>query len=125
MERLQQSEALANRREVRRQFIGDAKWMKSPDAMPIFQQIFVADRKQRPAQGCKYRQLVFRPLDSCKRRSQGLDLGAVMKRPAADQQMRDTARFEGFDVRPRHVFLVAGEAAEQETDMSRLNRHEM
>src|SRR4029453_14793523 len=37
--------------------------------------------------------------------------------------MRDAARFQRQDVRPRHVGAVAREAAEQETDVSGLNRN--
>src|SRR5687768_18040930 len=88
--------------------------MKPADPMAIFQQLFVTDRKQRPAQSCKYRQLVFRPFDGGKRGAQRLDLRAIMKRAATDQQMGNPARFESFDVRPRHVLLVADEAAEQQ-----------
>ncbi len=99
--------------------------MKTADPMAILQQLFVADRKQRTPQRCKYRQLVFRPLDGGQRGAQGLDLRAIMKRAAAHQQMGNPARFERLDVGPRHVFLEANEPAEQQADMARLNRHEV
>ena len=99
--------------------------MKTADPMAVFQQLFVADRKQRAAQSGKYRQLVFGPLDSSQSGAQRLDLRAIMKRAAADQQMSNAARFESFDIRPGHVLLVADKAAEQQADMARLNRHEM
>ena len=111
--------------QIWRQFTGDAKRMKTPGELAILQQLFVADRKQRTAQRCKHRQLVFRPLDGGQRGAQGLDLRAIMKRAAADQQMGNAARFERLDVGPRHVLLEADEAAEQQADMARLNRHEM
>src|SRR4029077_2938064 len=114
-----------NGNDIWRQFIGDAKRMKTPGELAILQQLFVADRKQRNAQGCKYGQLVFRPLDGRERRAQGLDLRAIMKRAAANQQMRDAVRFQRFDVGPGHVLLEADEAAEQQADMARLNRYEM
>jgi hypothetical protein len=99
--------------------------MKTADAMAIFQQLFIADRKQRSAQRRKHRQLVFRPLDGSQCGAQRLDLCAIVKGAAANQQMGNPARFESIDVRPRHVLLVADEPAEQQADMARLNRHEM
>ena len=99
--------------------------MKTPGDLAILQQLLVADRKQRTTQGRKYRQLVFGPLDGGQRGTQGLDLRAIMKRAAADQQMGNAASFERFDVGPRHVLLETDEAAEQQADMACLNRHEM
>ncbi len=43
-----------------------------------------------------------------------LDFGAVVERPAADQEMRNAARFEGLDVGAGGVFVVADETAETE-----------
>ena len=37
----------------------------------------------------------------------GLDFLAAMERLAADQQMRDAARFDGVGVRPRDVLAEA------------------
>src|SRR5262245_25941076 len=39
--------------------------------------------------------------------------------------MGDAARFERLDIRPRHVLLIADEAAKQQAHMARLNRDEM
>ena len=95
------------------------------DAMAILEQLLIADREQRTPQRRKHRQLVVGPLDGRQRGAQGLDLCAIVKRPAADQQMGNAARFEGLDVGPRHVLLETDEAAEQQADMPRLDRHEM
>ena len=99
--------------------------MKTPGQLAIFQQLLVADRKQRTTKGRKYRELVFGPLDGGQRGTQSLDLCAIVKRAAADQQMGNAASFEGFDIGPCHVLLKTDEAAEQEADMTCLNRHEM
>ena len=48
-----------------------------------------------------------------------------MKRAAANEQVRNAARFERLDVAARHVLVVADEPAEQQTDMTSLNRHEV
>ena len=45
-----------------------------------------------------------------------------MKRLAADQQVRDAARFERLDVGARDVLAEADEAAEQQADVPRLDR---
>src|ERR1043166_5923541 len=99
--------------------------MKMTDAIAIFQHLLVANRKQRAPQGCKYRQLIFRPLDGRKGRTQSLDLCAIVKGAAADQQMWNSAGFESLDVGPRHVLLETDKSAEEQTDMARLNRHPM
>ena len=51
--------------------------------------------------------------------------GAVVKRAATDQQMRDAACLECGDVRTGHVFAVAGETAKEKTDVARLNGDEV
>ena len=53
-----------------------------------------------------------------------LDLGAVVKRSAADEQVRHAARFQRVDVGARDVRLVAHEPPEQDADVPRLDRHE-
>src|SRR5262245_31308869 len=125
MEVLQQSQSIGNRAQIRWQFTGDSKRMKTPGDLAIFQQLLVADRKQRTTQGRKYRQLVFGPLGGGQRSTQSLDLCAIVNRAATDQQMGNASSFKGFDVGPRHVLLKTDEAAEQEADMTCLNRHQM
>ena len=75
------------------------------EAMHPLEQRLVADREQRPAQRREHRQLVVRPLDRGERGADRLDLLAIVKRAAADQHVRDAARLERLDVRPRHVVL--------------------
>src|SRR4029077_6858886 len=117
MESLQQSQSIDNRGQFPRQFAGDSKRMKTPSDLPILQQLLVADREQRTTQGRKYRQLVFGPLNGGQRGTQGLDLCAIVKRAAADQEMGNAASFEGSDVGSLHVLLKTDEAAEQKADM--------
>ena len=79
------------------------------DAEPVtkFEQVLVVDGEQRALQRGKHRQLIVRPLDGGQSRAHGFDLFAAVKRLAADEQMRDPARFDGVDVRAGHVFAEA------------------
>src|SRR5689334_11678689 len=99
--------------------------MEMAEPIAILEQLFVADRKQGSPQRRKHRQLIVWPLDGCQRGAQRLDFSAVVERPAAHKQMRDAARLERANVRPRHVLPEADEPAEQQTNMPRLNRHQM
>src|SRR5262245_54439176 len=125
MKGLQQSQRIGNRGQFRRQFSRDSKRMKTPGQLAVLQQLLVADREQRTAQRGKYREFVFGPLDGGQRGAQSLDLCAIVNRPARDQELGNAASFEGVDVGSRHILLKTDEAAEQEADMTRLNRHEM
>ena len=96
-----------------------------PELMAILEQLLIPDRKQRPPQRRKHRQLIVWPLDRRERGAQRLDFAAVVKRPAADQQMLDAARFERAHVRPRHVLSEADEPPEQQADVPGLDRNQM
>ena len=101
-----------------------------PARLAVLEQRFVADREQRSSQRPEHRQLIVRPLEGGERRAHRLDLLALVERLAADEQMRDAARFERLHVRPRDVLLpVAGsavdprvEAPEQQADVSGIDR---
>src|ERR671911_2683734 len=95
--------------------------MKRAELVAIFEQLFIPNREQRTPQRREHRQLIVGPLDRRKRGAQRFDFAAIMKRTAADEQMRDTARFERSHVRPRHVLSEADEAAEQQADVSGLD----
>ena len=85
--------------------------------MRPLEQLLVADREQRAAQRREHRQLVVRPLDRGERGADRLDLLAIVERLAADQQVRDAARLERLDVRPRDVLAEADETPEQDADV--------
>ena len=92
------------------------------ELMAILEQLLIPDRKQCAPQRRKHRQLIVWPLDRRERGAQRLDFAAIVKRPAADEQMRDAARFERPDVRPRHVLSETDEPAEQQADVPGLDR---
>ena len=94
------------------------------ELMAVFEQLLIPDREQCSPQRRKHRQLIVRPLDRRERGAQRFDFAAIVKRPAADEQMRDAARFERPHVRPRHVVSEADEAAEQQADVPGLDRDE-
>ena len=64
----------------------------------ILQQLFVTDREERAAERREDGELIVRPFDRRQRRAKRLDLLAAVKRPAADQQVVDAARFERVHV---------------------------
>ena len=99
--------------------------MEMPELMAILEQLLIPDREQCSPQRRKHRQLIVWPLDRRERGAQRLDFAAVVKRPAADEQMRDAARFERPHVRPRHVLSEADEPAEQQADVPGLDRDEV
>ena len=72
--------------------------METLVAMAIGEQRLVVDREQRAAQRREHRQLVVGPLDRRQRGANRLDLLAVVKRLAADEQVRHAARLERVDV---------------------------
>src|SRR5581483_7425513 len=98
MKLLQKLQSIDDRRQVRRKLLGNSERMETAERVAVLQQLFVADREQRAAQDREHRQLVFRPFDGRQGGAQRFDLGAVVKRAAADEQMRDAARFESLDV---------------------------
>ncbi len=73
--------------------------MHAPCEAPVLEQRFVADREERSSQRPEHRQLIVRPLEGGERRAHRLDLLALVERLAADEQMRDAARFERLHVR--------------------------
>ena len=62
-------------------------------------------------------------LDGRQRRPHRHDLFAIVKRASADQQMRQLAGLERLDIRAGHVSAEALEAAEQQTHVTRGDRH--
>ena len=105
--------------------LGIRNGWKRLELMAILEQLFIADRKQRPPQRRKHRQLIVWPLDRREGGPQRFDFAAVVKRPAADQQVLDAARFERAHVGPRHVLSEADEPPEQQADVPGLDRNEM
>ena len=118
-ERLQ---GVSNRRQPLGKLAWRAKRVKGFRRVVVLEQLFVADREQRPAQRREYRQLIVRPLDGGQRRAQRLDLLTIVERLAADEEMGDSTRFERFHVRPGDVFAVADKPAKQQADVPRLER---
>ncbi len=114
---------VANRLEPGRQRARDAERVEAAAQVVVLEQIVVADGEQRPAQRGIHRQLIVGPLDGQQRRAQRLDLLAVVKGLAADQQVADTARFQCVHVVARHVLAVRQEAAEQDADVPRFERY--
>ena len=95
------------------------------EPMAILKQLLIADRKQRAPQRRKHRQLIVRPLDGRERGAQRLDFRAIVKRPAAYQQMGNAARLERLDVQAASCPVPeADESAEQQADVTRLDRDE-
>src|ERR1041385_7226116 len=99
--------------------------MTAAEFIPIFQKLLVIYRKQRAPQCGKNGEFVFRPFNRSKSRADGFDFRAIVKRAAPDEQMRNAARFQSFDIGPCHVLAKADEAAEQQTYVPRLDRHEL
>ena len=97
--------------------------MKRAEAVPELEQLLVVDREERSLQRREHRQLVVGPFDRGERGADRLDFLAAVKRLAADQQMRDAARLDRVDVAARDVLAEADEAAEQQRDVPRLERH--
>src|SRR5262249_58619312 len=91
-----------------------------PERMPVLEQELIVYRKERTFQRREHRQLVVGPLDRGERRANRLDFLAAVKRLAADEQVRHTARLERIDVFARDVFAEADESAEEEGDVPRL-----
>ena len=74
---------------------------KRAEPVPELEQVLVVDREERSLQRREHRQLVVGPLDRGQRRANRLDFFAVVKRLAADEQVRNAARLDRVDVRPR------------------------
>jgi len=91
----------------------------APEVVCPLEQLFIANREKWPPQRRKHRQLIVWPLDRCQRGAQRLDLFAFVERAATDEDVRNAARFERLDIRPRDVGLPAHEAPEEQTDMLR------
>ena len=96
--------------------------MEGSEPVTEFQQMLIVDGEQRAFQRSEHRQLVVGPLDGGERRAHRLDFFAAVERLAADEQVRNAARFDRVDVRPRHVVAEADESPEENRDVLRLNR---
>ena len=97
--------------------------MKRAEAVTELEQRLVIDGEQGSLERRKHRQLIVGPFDRGERGADRLDFLAPMKRLPADEQMRDTARFDGVHVLARDVLAEADEPAEQQRDVTRLERH--
>ena len=86
------------------------------------QHLFFADGKEWPSQRREHRQRVVGPLDRGERRPERVDLFALVKGLATDQQVGQPARFERLHVGARHVVLKVDEAPEEQADVAGLNR---
>ena len=80
----------------------------------IREQRLVVDREERASQRREHRQLVVRPLDRGQRAADRFHLFTLVKRFAADEQVRHAARFERVDVRAGHVGAEVQESPEQD-----------
>ena len=127
VQRPQERERLADRLQALGQILGDVERMEPVARMrvPVLEQRLLPDREQRAPQRRIHVQRIVGPLDGRERRAQRLDLLAIVERPAADEQVRDVARLERVHVRPRDVVGELDEAAEEDADVPRLDRHEL
>ena len=128
MEHTQGLERFGDRREMRRNILGHVIGVKCvplghlAHAGVVLEQILVAKREQRTTQGREHGQLIFRPLDRRKRRPEGVDLLAFVKRLAPNQQVRHATRFEGVNVTARDVVLKGDKASEQQAHVAGADR---
>ena len=100
------------------QLAGDAIRMERARQRVIFEQLLFADGEQRSVQRRIHRQFVFGPFDRGQRRANGIHFLALVERLAADEQVRNAARFERLDVVARDVVAEMHEAAEQQADIA-------
>ncbi len=109
--------------ERRRQVGGErTERVQAAEALAKREQRAVAEREERTAQRREHREIVLGSLDRGERVADRLDLLALVERAAADQHVRQLARFQGSDVEPGHVAPVGTEAAEEDADVARLDR---
>src|SRR5689334_21622414 len=94
--------------------------MERSEAGSELKQRLVVYREQRALERRKHRQLVVGPLDRRERRADRFDFLAAVKGFAADQQMRNPARFDRVDVRSRDVLAEADEPPKQDRNVPRL-----
>ncbi len=100
------------------QLTGDAIRMERPRQRVIFEQLLFTDGEQRSVQRRIHRQFVFGPFDRRQRRANRIHFLALVERLAADEQVRNAARFELVDVIARDVVAEMHEAAEQQADVT-------
>ena len=72
--------------------------MERAEPVPELEQVLVVDREERPLQRREHRQLIVGPFDRRERRADRFDFLAAVERLAADEQMRNAARFDRVDV---------------------------
>ena len=118
-----QMQRVGHRLPLRRHGLWHSERMQRSMMVAILEQRLVVDREERAAQRREHRQLVVGPLDGRERAADRLHLLAFVKRLAADEQVRDTARFERVHVRTRHVLAEVKEPAKQDGHVPRLDGH--
>ena len=130
MQPAQQLQGVGDRQEsfdvgnvTRRHRRGDAEGVEATEAVPVCEERFVVDGEQRSAQGREDGELVIGPLDGGQRGAQRPHLFALVKRPAADQQVPNPARLERVDVGPRHVGAPTVETPEEQGDVPCIDRY--
>ena len=103
--------------------VSDRERAVAIDLLPKREQRLVAEREERAAQRGEDLELVIGPLDRRDGVAQRDDLFAIMERTAADEDVGYAPRFERADVGPRDVGTEIPEAAEENGDMPRPDRH--
>ena len=109
---------LGHRLQTLGQFGRHAVRVKHARDRVILEQLLLADGEQRAVQRGIDRQLVLGPLDGGERGADGIDFLALVEGLAADQQVRNAARFERLDVLARDVLAEVQEAPEQQADVA-------
>ncbi len=92
------------------------------EPMAEVEERFVAHGEQGAAQRGEDRQLVVGPFNGGQRRSQRLDLFAIVKGASAHEHVRNAPGLEGIEVGSRDVAAVGHEPPEQDADVTRLYR---
>src|SRR6266566_4117559 len=90
-------------------------------ALAIGEKGVIAEREHRSTQGGIDPQLVVRPLDCREGVAQRDDLLAIVKRAAADENVRDASRLERADIGPGDVSRKVPKATKQNANMARAN----
>ena len=124
VQRPQEPQHRGNELELLRHFpLGNPERMQPAEPVPVLQQRRIGDCEQGSSEGGEDRELIVRPLDRRECGSHGLDFFPLVKRPAADEEVRNPSRFQGLDVVPRDVAPELFEAAEEDAYMPRGERN--